>query len=711
LHWRAVTPPPNDLARDEPEIRGRWPATGAIRASEDDLMATTPTIWKAEFTVNAGFTTGTQVSPVTIGLADGRFLTVWVDFTNNVDDDAGNDIIGRFFNAEGNAIGSAFQVNQRFFTDFEQNPAIAAMADGGFVITYEDRGPLAGDDAAIRFERYNAAGTRIADGTIASGSVGGVETFNPSIAVRGNGEYVVSYQQLAGGDTDVRASAVDGATNAVGDPYDAAQNGLDPDRNPDTAILNNGTVVTAYEEDDAGVTGIEVLNTTSTSGIVVVPVIEIASTGTDPHIAALAGGDYVVVWQDSAGNGNIRAEVRDNTGAIVQGNFLVVGGTNSQNEPDVVALDDGGFFVAWDDDTDGLLRGRRFDADGAVVGGTVTIATGVGISNPELGLAADGRILVTFENNADEIAQVILDPRGDIINGDNTSETITSRIEGGRVLGNGGNDTLLGQAGNDELFGIDGNDTLLGRAGSDQLFGFDGNDTLDGGDGADHMDGGEGSDTYIVANVGDVVDDSSALGTDLVKSSVNFNLDSAHALGRIENLTLTGTAITGLGNFLDNSIQGNERNNTLSGGDGNDTLIGLAGNDTLRGNDGADILKGTVGRDTLTGGLGNDQFVFNNTPTEANRDTIIDFSQVVGSNNDFFKFDNLAYPKLGAPGALNPAFFFAGAAAHDANDYIVYNQVSGQVLYDTNGNAAGGASLVVTLPNKPTLTAADFVVI
>jgi Ca2+-binding RTX toxin-like protein len=682
--------------------------SGRIGSNEDNLMATTPTIWKAEFTVNAGLTSSTQTSPVTIGLADGRFLTVWVDFANNVDDDPGDDIIGRFFNAEGTATG-ALQVNQRFFTDFERDPAIAAMADGGFVIAYSDRGPLAGDDAAIRFERYNGSGTRIDDGTIASGTVGGVETSNPSIAVRVNGNYVVSYQQLAGGDTDIMARTVDGATNLVGNPSDAAQNGLDPDRNPDTDVLQNGTIVTAYEEDDAGVTGIEVLNTTSPSGIVVVPVIEVASTGSDPHIAGLVGGGYAVVWHDPANNGDIRAEVRDNDGVVVRSNFLVVGGANGQNEPDVVALDDGGFFVVWDDDSDGLLRGRRFDGDGAAVGSAVTVATGIGIASPELGLTADGRILVTFENDAGEIGQVILDPRGDIINGHNTSETITSRIEGGRVNGNGGNDTLLGQAGSDELHGIDGSDTLLGRGGNDQLFGYDGADTLDGGDGADHMAGGSGSDTYVVANVGDVVEETSSVGTNLVQSSVNFNLDSAQALGEVENLTLTGTATTGLGNAYGNSIQGNAVNNTLAGGGGNDTLIGMAGNDSLRGNDGADTLIGTVGRDTLTGGLGNDTFVFNNTPTEANRDTIIDFSQVAG-NNDFFQLDNLAYTQLGAPGAMNAAFFFAGAAAHDANDYIVYNQLGGQVLYDSNGNAAGGVSLIVTLPNKPTLTAADFVV-
>ena len=69
-------------------------------------------------------------------------------------------------------------------------------------------------------------------------------------------------------------------------------------------------------------------------------------------------------------------------------------------------------------------------------------------------------------------------------------------------------------------------------------------------------------------------------------------------------------------------------------------------------------------------------------------------------------------PKLGAGvHALNPAFFFAGAAAHDANDHIIYNSSTGVLFYDSNGNLAGGATVIATLTNKPLLTAGDFGVI
>jgi Ca2+-binding RTX toxin-like protein len=73
---------------------------------------------------------------------------------------------------------------------------------------------------------------------------------------------------------------------------------------------------------------------------------------------------------------------------------------------------------------------------------------------------------------------------------------------------------------------------------------------------------------------------------------------------------------------------------------------------------------------------------------------------------------SFASTALGAAGALNPARFFAGVAAHDADDRIIYNKLNGALYFDSNGNAAGGVTLLATLLNKPADVAAnDFVVI
>jgi len=160
-------------------------------------------------------------------------------------------------------------------------------------------------------------------------------------------------------------------------------------------------------------------------------------------------------------------------------------------------------------------------------------------------------------------------------------------------------------------------------------------------------------------------------------------------------------------------------NDTFNGGNLRDYLIGFGGNDTLRGKGGADILIGDKGNDVITGGpgidteyggAGNDHFVFNAALSAANRDVIRDFGNARG-NNDTIRLENGVMKALGGTGRIDADFFHNGRAAHDADDHVIYNKATGYLYYDSNGNAAGGATLIGVVTNKPTLTASDFVVI
>jgi Ca2+-binding RTX toxin-like protein len=142
------------------------------------------------------------------------------------------------------------------------------------------------------------------------------------------------------------------------------------------------------------------------------------------------------------------------------------------------------------------------------------------------------------------------------------------------------------------------NNVLTGNSVVNTLKGADGNDTLDGKGGLDILEGGNGNDTYIVANTGDTITEltGTAAGIDTVQSSVNYNTLDAH----VENLILTGTAISGGGNELGNFLTGNELGNSLSGEAGNDTLQGNGGIDTLTGGAGDDIYIIVDTNDTIT---------------------------------------------------------------------------------------------------------------
>jgi subtilisin-like proprotein convertase family protein len=347
-------------------------------------------------------------------------------------------------------------------------------------------------------------------------------------------------------------------------------------------------------------------------------------------------------------------------------------------------------------------------------------------------------------------------------------------IAGGTLIENAvtgdGNDALTGNAAGNTLYGMRGNDTLTGLGGSDSLHGGKGDDTyvidsgldlvdeyqedasgidtvlvpfsfnlasvrvlgdvenltltnvaaalsatgnalanvltgnnfantLTGAGGLDSLRGGLGNDVYVLENGSDGIVDTG--GVDTATSTISRSIAS---YATVENLTLLNfaSALAGTGNNLGNTITGNGFANTLTGGIGNDILGGEAG---------SDVLIGGVGIDTLSGGASNDFFVFNAPLSAANRDTITDFANVSG-NNDAMRLENAVMPNLGAGvHALSAAFFRAGAAAADANDHVIYNRSSGALSYDSNGNLAGGITLLTVLTTRPLLTAADFFVI
>ncbi|HEV8678847.1 MAG TPA: calcium-binding protein, partial [Stellaceae bacterium] len=166
------------------------------------------------------------------------------------------------------------------------------------------------------------------------------------------------------------------------------------------------------------------------------------------------------------------------------------------------------------------------------------------------------------------------------------------------------------------------------------------------------------------------------------------------------NDTLNG----GAGN---NTLNGNAGNDTLNGSTGNDVLIGGAGNDTLTGGGGNDTLNGGLGNDLLTGGGGNDSFKFDTALGATNIDQIFDFSNVA----DKILLDDAVFTAAGAPGTLASSAFFIGAAAHDADDRIIYNNITGALIYDSNGTGAGGATQFALLSIGLTPTNNNFQIV
>ena len=226
------------------------------------------------------------------------------------------------------------------------------------------------------------------------------------------------------------------------------------------------------------------------------------------------------------------------------------------------------------------------------------------------------------------------------------------------------------------------NINATGRDGqADFLIGNDGNNALDGKSGVDTMRGGLGNDNYYVDDIADVTDEVTGGGGigDYVLTTVSFT--SAAGIERIYLLGSSGINATGIDGQTDYLI-GNAGNNVLNGKGGNDDLQGNAGQDTYR---------------------------FDTAPNAAtNKDQIIGFSSV----DDSIELDNAVFTALGlATGPLAASMFQIGAAANDIFDRIIYNNATGALLYDADGNGGGAAIQFASLTGAPALALGDLFVI
>ena len=357
------------------------------------------------------------------------------------------------------------------------------------------------------------------------------------------------------------------------------------------------------------------------------------------------------------------------------------------------------------------------------------------------------------------------DAEGDLFN---SIENVSGSGYDDVLGGTDGANTLSGLNGNDALKGFGGNDNLLGGAGDDELLGDDGNDSLNGGTGVDELEGGLGNDTYYVDDADDEVIEAGGEGIDTVLASADYALTEGADVETLATTNANGTAdLILIGNSSGSEIIGNNGDNLLKGGGGTDQLTGRNGNDiyyvdsnddliveaagqgsdevwasasytltagadveilrttsdagmsalsltgnesgnVVRGNNGNNVINGGDGNDELTGLGGADGFLFNTALNAAtNIDVVTDFN--VASDTILLE-DAIFNSSLGL-GTIADGEFVTGTAALDANDRIIYDDDSGALYYDSDGNGGTAAILFAELSAGLALTNLDFFVV
>jgi Ca2+-binding RTX toxin-like protein len=551
------------------------------------------------------YTTGAQVQSSATGLADGGWVVTWA---SHGQDGSNSGIYQQRYAANGTPSGGETRVNT-YTTSFQDNSSTTALADGGWVATWQSYGPD-GSVTGIYQQRYAANSAPSGGETRVNTYTSGYQEYS-SVTPLADGGWVVTWVSY-------------GSTAAAG--QDGSEMGIYQQRYAANGATSGSEIrVNAYTP----------------------------NSQSDPSITALADGGWVVAWesesQDGSGYGVYQQRYAANgavSGSEIRVNTYT---TDDQDTPFVTALADGGWVVTWESDgQDGSGYGiyqQRYGSNGVASGTETHVNTSTNLDQAisSVTALADGSWVVTWTSKVSAANEY----------------AIYQRHFAADVVGTSLDNSLNGTTWDENIYGQGGNDTLTGGAGSDVLDGGTGGDVLNGGTGGDTMYGRAGNDIYVVDSSGDTVDEAGGDGTDLVQSSISFTLGVG-----FENLILTGTdSIDGTGNSLANVLTGNSGANTLDGGDGNDMMAGGAGSDiyivdssgdtvdeaggdgtdlvqssisytlgvnfenliltgtdsidgtgsalanVLTGNSGANTLDGGGGNDTMSGGTGDDTYI------------------------------------------------------------------------------------------------------
>ncbi|MEN9362673.1 MAG: hypothetical protein RL095_4208, partial [Verrucomicrobiota bacterium] len=165
------------------DARSEWDVYGQIYSPDGSPRG-------GEFMVNEN-TLKSQSMPVITSLNNGNFVVSW---TSNGQDGQAGGIYGRIYQPDGTASTSEFKINTTIASE-QYDSSIAGLADGGFIATWGSYGQD-GSEWAVIGQRYTAQGARVGTEFQANSYVAGGQ-FNPAVADLANGGFVITWMSEA----------------------------------------------------------------------------------------------------------------------------------------------------------------------------------------------------------------------------------------------------------------------------------------------------------------------------------------------------------------------------------------------------------------------------------------------------------------------------------------------------------------------------------
>ncbi len=329
----------------------------------------------------AGVNTGNAVNPAMAMAPDGRFVVVWQTGSSQIK--------MRAYNADGSPIGNGEQTVVTVTAPGSvANPDVAVDDAGNFVVVWADDGD-GNNTFQIRARGFASTyAPRFDAKTVNTVSAG--QQLNPVVAMAGNGDYVVAWEDDKDGtwDLGMRGFFADETERFAQTVANFTITG--EQRSPDIAMDDAGRFVVVWE-DDADLntsfqirargfapTGAEMFSERTVNGV---------ATGNqiNPAVDMDAYGNWYPVWEDNGVSGDgyqIMSNAFNVTGTRINDTDIRANpitavthrfGPSVRKNPMISAHKSGRYIVGWADDMDGdglhqtLARGLAGTAKSLVI--------------------------------------------------------------------------------------------------------------------------------------------------------------------------------------------------------------------------------------------------------------------------------------------------------------------------------------------------------
>ncbi|MBF0325556.1 MAG: tandem-95 repeat protein [Alphaproteobacteria bacterium] len=326
---------------------GSWEGIFAQRYNSDGTKA------GGEFRVNS-YTDYDQSNPRVAALAGGGFVVVW----NSIYQDSNtNGVFAQRYDSAGIKLGGEFRVNTTTPGEQGAPQAITALSDGGFIVAWQSWSGQDGSASGIYAQRYDGSGNRVGAETRINSTTAG-EQASPAIASLADGGYVVAWHSTDGSSNGIFCQRFTAAGVAVGNEFRANSTILDSQDNASvTGLADGGFVVTwsASGQDAYGSTAV-MGQVFSADGTPVGGEFRANSftygTQGGSWVTATSDGGFAVAWFSQQGGyvaqAGVYAQRFDAGGVPVGGEFsLAVNTAAYEHQPTLAARPDGGFVAAW----------------------------------------------------------------------------------------------------------------------------------------------------------------------------------------------------------------------------------------------------------------------------------------------------------------------------------------------------------------------------